>query len=312
VSVGAFVASRVPTNPIGWLLMTIGIAFLIGISATEYAVYALFTNPGGLPHPYAAAWISNWTALIAGGAALLLVALFPNGSAASPRWRWLPPAIVVDIVLGIVVTTLRVGPIDLSDVGPDPLNPTGIEALEPIVGPIGSVFGFATIALAIAALVSLVLRYRASRGDERQQIRWLAYVGFLMLSLLILIILSSIGLGGRGDFDAERRAVRRVLHRVRDRHPQRGGDRGHAVPPVGPRRHPEEGDRRDGARDLPHDRLAGDPDRRRRGRRGAAVRIARRRPRGGDRRRGASLAAPPALASPTASSTAGARRRTRC
>jgi signal transduction histidine kinase len=194
VTVGAFVASRVPTNPIGWLLMTIGIAFLIGISATEYAVYALFTNPGGLPHPYAAAWISNWTALIAGGAALLLVALFPNGSAASPRWRWLPPAIVVDIVLGIVVTTLRVGPIDLSDVGPDPLNPTGVEALEPILGPIGSVFGFATIAFAIAALVSLVLRYRASRGDERQQIRWLAYVGFLMLGLLILTILSSIGL----------------------------------------------------------------------------------------------------------------------
>ena len=188
VSVGAFVASRVPTNPIGWLLMT------IGIGATEYAVYGLYTNPGGLPHPNAAAWISNWTSLIAAGAAMLLVALFPNGSAASPRWRWLPPAIVADIVLAIVVTMLRVGPIDLSDIGPDPLNPTGVQWLAPLIDPASGVIFLVIIALAIAAVVSLVLRYRASRGDERQQIRWLAYVGFLMLGLLILSILSSIGL----------------------------------------------------------------------------------------------------------------------
>jgi signal transduction histidine kinase len=101
---------------------------------------------------------------------------------------------VIEVVLGIVVTTLQVGPIDLSDVGPDPLNPTGVQALEPIVVPLGIVVGFAAVALAIAAIVSLVLRYRASRGDERQQIRWLAYVGFLMLGFLILTILTSIGL----------------------------------------------------------------------------------------------------------------------
>jgi signal transduction histidine kinase len=194
VSVGAFVASRVPTNPTGWLLMTIGVGFLIGIGTSEYAAYALYTNPGGLPHPNAAAWISSWTPLIAAGAAMLLVALFPNGSAASSRWRWLPPAIVADTVLAIVVTTLRVGPIDVSDLGPDPLNPTGEHALAPIVNPVGGVIFFAILVLAIAAVVSLVLRYRASRGDERQQIRWLAYVGFLMVGLLILSILSSIGL----------------------------------------------------------------------------------------------------------------------
>jgi hypothetical protein len=84
VSVGAFVASRIPTNPTGWLLMTIGIGFLIGIGTSEYAVYALFTNPGGLPHPYAAAWISNGTPLIAAGAALLLVACSPTGRRRPP------------------------------------------------------------------------------------------------------------------------------------------------------------------------------------------------------------------------------------
>jgi signal transduction histidine kinase len=194
VAVGAFVASRVPSNPTGWLLMTIGIGFVVGVAASEYAVYGLYTNPGGAPFPYAAAWLSSLTYLISIGAVLLLIALFPNGRAASPKWRWLPPAIVADITLGIVTTMVRVGPIDVSDVGPDPVNPIGVRALDPIVVPLQWVAGFGGIALAILAVASLMLRFGAARGEERQQIRWLAYVGFVSIILLVLTILTGIGL----------------------------------------------------------------------------------------------------------------------
>ena len=37
VTVGAFVASRLPGNPLGWLLMTTGFAFLLAAGAEEYA-----------------------------------------------------------------------------------------------------------------------------------------------------------------------------------------------------------------------------------------------------------------------------------
>jgi signal transduction histidine kinase len=194
VTVGAFVTSRVPGNPVGWLLMATGTGFLFSIAASEYARYGLYTNPGGLPFPYGAAWISNWTFLVPIGSVMLFVALFPDGSAASARWRWLPPAIVADIALGIVGLALHAGPMDITDAGPDPLNPIGIDALTPILEPVLRVIGVVGFALGILTVVSLVFRYRAARGEERQQIRWLAYVGFVAIALLILAVLSSFGL----------------------------------------------------------------------------------------------------------------------
>ena len=194
VTVGAFVTSRVPGNPIGWLLMATGTGFLIGVAASEYARYALYTNPGGLPFAFGAAWLNNWTFLVAIGAVMLIVALFPDGSPASPRWRWLPPAIVVDIGLGIVGSWLRAGPIDVSDPGVDPPNPTGVEGLTPVLDVVLAVVGLVGVALGVLAVVSLVLRYRAARGDERQQIRWFAYVGFLAIALFLLTFATSIGL----------------------------------------------------------------------------------------------------------------------
>ena len=194
VVLGAFVASRVPSNPIGWLLMATGIAFVVEIASSEYVVFGLSTDPGGLPFTSFAAWINLWLVLVAIGAILLLIALFPNGSAASRRWRWLPPVIVVDVALTIISTVLSVGPIDVSEIGPNPPNPTGVEALGPIVGPVQSVAGIGAITLAILAVVSLAFRYRASKGEERQQIRWLAYVGSLSIGLFLLTVVTAIGL----------------------------------------------------------------------------------------------------------------------
>ena len=199
VTVGAFVASRVPGNPIGWLLMATGTGFLVSVAASEYARYALYTNPGRLPFPRGAAWLTNWTFLVAIGAVMLIVALFPDGSAASRRWRWLPWAIVADIGLGIVGSSLRAGVIDVSDAGIDPSNPTGIEALTPLLDVVLAIVGLAGIALGVLAVVSLVLRYRAARGDERQQIRWLAYVGFLAIALLLLTMVTSFGQEGESS-----------------------------------------------------------------------------------------------------------------
>ncbi|MGA9161424.1 MAG: histidine kinase [Actinomycetota bacterium] len=194
VSVGAFVSSRVPGNPVGWLLLATGIGFLISIATSEYARYALYTNPGSLPFAYGAAWLNNWGFLVAVGSVMLIVALFPDGSASSPRWRWLPPAIVADIAIGIVGSSLRAGPIDVSDAGVDPQNPTGIQTLTPVINPLLTIVGIVGIALGVLAVVSLVLRYRAATGEERQQIRWFAYVGFLAIALLLLTIVTSFGL----------------------------------------------------------------------------------------------------------------------
>jgi signal transduction histidine kinase len=195
VSIGALVASRVPSNPIGWLMLATGTGFLLVVTSSDYAIYALYTNPGGLPFGSFAVWLQAWIFLVPVGAVVLLIALFPTGKAASPRWRWLPPAIVIDFTIGIVASAVRAGRIDVSDTPgqPDPPNPLGIDALTPALQAIQLVVGLAGITLATLAVASLVMRYRAARGEERQQIRLLVYTGLISITLLLIALVTAIG-----------------------------------------------------------------------------------------------------------------------
>ena len=193
VTVGAFVASRLPDSPLGWLLMTTGFAFLLAAASEEYATYTLLTSPGGLPFGQVAVWLNNWIFLLAVAPIPLFLALFPTGTVPSNRWRWLPRALVVVFAVGIVGSMLRAGTVDISE-GVDPTNPTGVEALAPILGPLQAIVGAIGIALTVLAVASLVLRYRAARGEERQQIRWIAFVGLAALLFFLATIATSIGL----------------------------------------------------------------------------------------------------------------------
>jgi signal transduction histidine kinase len=196
-SIGALVASRLPNSPVGWLMLAAGIGFMISFSSSDYAEYAIYTNPGALPFPSFAVWLQTWIFLLPVGAIVLLVSLFPTGSPASPRWRRLPYAIVVGFALAIASSMFRAGPVDVTDVQgiPDPQNPLGVQALDPVLQAIQWVVGLATLAVAILAVVSLVMRYRGSRGVERQQIRLLAYVVLIAIVFLILTIVTAFGQG---------------------------------------------------------------------------------------------------------------------
>ena len=143
VTVGAFVASRLPRNPLGWLLMTTGFAFLLAAASDEYATYALYTSPGALPFGQVAVWLNNWIFLAAVAPVPLFLALFPTGAVASPRWRWLPRTLLVLFAVGIVGSMLRAGNVDITE-GVDPSNPTGIEAITPILEPVLWVVGIAS------------------------------------------------------------------------------------------------------------------------------------------------------------------------
>src|SRR5215204_6181091 len=59
-TVGAFVVSRRPGNPIGWILCVSGFLFAFSLFSGTYALYTLVTRPGSLPGGEAAAWFSAW------------------------------------------------------------------------------------------------------------------------------------------------------------------------------------------------------------------------------------------------------------
>jgi signal transduction histidine kinase len=178
-TVGALIASRLPTNPIGWIFCGAGLLYETQRFTIAYADYALlggFGWPGG----ESVAWFSTWVAL-AGPvlAGVFLMLLFPNGRL--PSRRWLTVAWVA--VFGAALTALG------DAFTPDLLRTHSfVENPFGVVGVIGGrfpaylVFSASTVLgttlllmSTLAALFSLILRLHRARGDERQQLKWFLY-----------------------------------------------------------------------------------------------------------------------------------------
>src|ERR687889_1035038 len=169
--VGAFIASARPENPIGWILLADGLLWMC-ISVTDfYGLYGLAV-PGSVPFPLVMAGLNNWLWVPAVGLfGTYLLLLFPDGRLPSGRWRplaWLSAAV---IVVESVVTFLSPGPLEgLREVQ----NPFGLEG-QPWLATVGWVVLPLIPLCMLASALSLVLRYRRSGGEEREQIKWLAF-----------------------------------------------------------------------------------------------------------------------------------------
>jgi hypothetical protein len=183
--VGALVVAHRPGNPIGWIFSAIALLAFTGGLAAEYATYALVTRPDSLPAATLAAWYTSWPWYPTLALALVFTPLlFPTGHLLSPRWRplaWLAGAATAAFtVLAALKADLVLGDPDLGThhVITNPIGIAGIEnPEESTVG--GALLGLITLS-ALVAFGSLVLRFRRSRGEERQQLKWFTYAGALV------------------------------------------------------------------------------------------------------------------------------------
>jgi hypothetical protein len=191
-TVGALLASRNPDNLIGWLMMLTAGLFVLQGFTSEYATYHYLTNPGALPFGLTAAWFANWLIIPFVITLPLVLILFPTGRPPA-GWRFLGPAIVATGLITTLVVILRPGVLGIGP-GVHVQNPTGVPGANAVLTPILWVTGFGILLGEIAAIVALVVRFRRARGEERQQIRWLAYVAGVAGVFLIATILTGIGL----------------------------------------------------------------------------------------------------------------------
>ena len=189
--VGALVASRQPRNLTGWLFLFVALAIGLGGLTDEYALYTLLTHRGSLPGGVWAVWLASWEQdlLFPAGAIALLMLVLPDGHLLSRRWRWVAwPAIILS-ALAALGGMFAAGPLTTGTAGfPTPVNPLGVGANGPIGNAI-SLFGAAWlpgfIVFAFAAAAPLV-RLRRSRGDEREQLKWIAYAVVVSGTVVIL------------------------------------------------------------------------------------------------------------------------------
>jgi signal transduction histidine kinase len=193
-TVGALLASRNPSNPIGWLMIAFGLGFMIVGLGDEWGTYAYETNPGALPLRGFWVWLTNWWFLAFALAIPMLVVLYPTGSVPSPRWRPLVWALIGVTAVLALATMVTPDPIQVG-LGSVP-NPLGIPSLEGAIHAVQRVLGIGYVAAIVPLCVAaVVVRFRRASGEERRQIRWLAFVTALGALSFGVALVSGFGLG---------------------------------------------------------------------------------------------------------------------
>jgi hypothetical protein len=199
--VGAIVASRRPRNPIGWILLAGGVLWMILAVADSYSVYGI-ARPGSVPYPVAIGTIGNqwlWITTV-GLIGIYLLLLFPDGKLPSRRWRPLALFSAVVILLASVAEGLAPGPLENQGMV---RNPFGVETLPWLVGASYVLLPLLPLCI-LASTMSMVLRYRHSSGEVRQQIKWVAFAASFSGITYLIAMLSQLAVWTASDLGPPR------------------------------------------------------------------------------------------------------------
>ena len=100
-------AHRLPCNPLGWLMLTGGLANATMGLGQEWAVY-VSVGHRDLPGATLAGWWSTWPFIVSLAALPLTLLLFPDGRLPSRRWRpvvWLLRVSVYMVLVEVMLTS---------------------------------------------------------------------------------------------------------------------------------------------------------------------------------------------------------------
>jgi hypothetical protein len=179
--VGAVIVSRQPRNTIGWLFCGVGLAVSLNSFAGDYAEFWLTSGSGMNSLGETAAWFSSWLWILLVSSPIFLLLLFPDGRLPLPRWR--PVAWCATLGITGFTASLALGAGPLEDF-PQIVNPYGVDS--PIVGIVGVAAGVVAIGSMVASAVSLIVRLRRAEGEQRQQVKWLAYGGAMVVGTILV------------------------------------------------------------------------------------------------------------------------------
>jgi hypothetical protein len=191
---GVLVARRQQRNPIGWILIGLGILGIFYVDASRYAVFDYHFHHGGLAFGPAAVIVAQslW-----GTAQLyvlpLVILLFPDGRL-TRRWQLVQWAYVADVAL-LVAGLLGVNAWEVAAAHPVAVNGQGQLISSPTPAAWLTWVEYAFLLLLPLFWAAFVARqvssWRRASGERRQQLKWL-------LSGSVVTVLGLVGIFGFG------------------------------------------------------------------------------------------------------------------
>ena len=180
--VGAIVAARRPRNPVGWIFCVLPVS--LGTVIVADRAWWVLASTGRAEQAELAAWVASW-AWVPGviPALTLFPLLFPSGRPPTPRWRPVAWAGIAACPCAFLDDAFRPGPLEAYPTVSNPVAAHGVLAtgLEVV-----AILGLALMAAAaVGATAAIIVRFRRSRGVERQQLKWVTAATALLLALFV-------------------------------------------------------------------------------------------------------------------------------
>jgi hypothetical protein len=174
MATGVLIILRRPGNAMGWILSSIGLLVMIGALAGEYVAYVLEAGMVDAPALIPAAWLAEWYWFPTLALVLLFTPLlFPDGTPVSRRWR---PVLWAGMAVTGVITVMAALSENLGEPDFSLPNPVGVAGMPDVEdSTVGNVLFILLAVLILSAAASVVVRYRRSRADERQQLKWFTF-----------------------------------------------------------------------------------------------------------------------------------------
>lgn len=181
LALGAIILLRRPRHAIGLVLLIGGFLWTMQAALGEFAIAA---GVLGWPEATGTAWAANL--IRQPGFVLSFVLIFLLYPTGSPLGKWGRAAAWTAIAAtGVWLVLLALGPGPLEDF-PGQLNPLGWAPIDSIRQPLELAQSALVIVGILGGLISIAIRFRRARGEERAQIKWFFYATVVAVTVLVL------------------------------------------------------------------------------------------------------------------------------
>ncbi|HZB97215.1 MAG TPA: histidine kinase, partial [Candidatus Sulfotelmatobacter sp.] len=186
---GVVILRRQRRHLVGWLFIAGGFGNGVTGVGTMYSALALHTFSGRLQGGAAAWWVASWAWILLPIAFVFTLIVFPNGRPLTARWHPLLATAALGggaWIAGAATTSWDEQGLPRWIHGDNPLRLAPGPAIE--AG--GLLLVLVTL---VAAAVSILLRFRRSRGEERAQLKWMALAAFPLAATFVSFFFGDIG-----------------------------------------------------------------------------------------------------------------------